>query len=414
MVKRNRPGALLLRALLLSLAVAAPCLAGDEQGKKEPEAKPHVKAVRAVAGEIPVVRRVHGVVALGPDDTGTTVARATGFVVSVDAADGAIVAAAQPILHLDDRAGREALAKAERAVESAKRELERAESFSSAEEERALELEVQETKAAVAVAEKESRRKQDLFERGMAPEKAAIEARTAFDSATRIAQAAERKLAAFRDKGKGTEAARLKAAVALAEADVGPARRAIEDAVVRASTGGRLTALEARVGQWVDGGARVAVVVREAGASVRVGLPPDLGRALRPGARVRLAGADAWTGALKTVASVAEPDSGFLRAWVDLSSGEFRLDQPVALEVESGEPVKGTLLPLTALDGQEAPPRVVVVEAGVAKGRSAPVLARDARRVVVQADAVPAGVLVVVEGNYNLADGTAVEVEEVK
>jgi len=378
------------------------------------DARAPVRVETAVAGEISMVRRALGSVGIPPGAPGIVAARVAGAVTSLDTAGGAVVAADDPIAHLDDRAAKEAFVKAELLTAAAQRELERAETFSLPEEQRSLEAEVEQTAAAASVAAQESQRRAGLRRDGLTSERAALEAEAALGAARRTASVSRRRLDEFVAHGRETELARLRAAVALAAADVEPARRAQADAVIRAPVAGRVCALEARLGGWVEVGARVATIIDAAGARARTSVPTSVAEALSPSARVRIAGSEAWTGRVRLHAPVSQTESGFAVLWVELdaAAGPFRLDQPVALEIEVGAPMKGVVLPASALDGREDPPYVALVVDGVAKVREVHVLARDAARVVVASDEVPAGSAVVVEGGYNLPDGRSVRVEE--
>ncbi len=421
---RSRPRAIASLFVLSALSFRPVVVRGgppEDRGGHAPGGSPSetgtpVRAVRVMAGELSPMRRAYGLVDLVPAELGAVVARTAGRILTVEVSEGAVVAEKAVLLRVDDRAAQDALVKAGRAVASARSELERAESFTLDQEQHGLEAEAAQARAAVEAAARESRRREALLKDGMTPEKTVVDARVALEIAERTAAAVDRKLAEFREHGRSSEVARLRAGIELAEADLAPARRAIEDAVVRAPRAGRVTGLEVRPGQWVEPGTRIATVVPEHGATVRVSVPLDVANALPPRARARIAGTSSWTGTVRLVAPTCEAESGFVRVWIDLDGEQatFRLAQAVVLELETGAPVRGTLVPIEALDGRENPPRVVVVENGVSKGRPVNVLMRDATSVVVAAAEVPVGTLVVIEGGYNLPDGTHVDVEVAK
>lgn len=184
--------------------------------------------------------------------------------------------------------------------------------------------------------------------------------------------------------------------------------------MLKATQAGVITQIMATPGQWVNAGARVAALAPSNSLWVRLGLTPRRAARVKAGAAVQLvpvfaAGKPVATKVLR-VAGQANPTTGLIDAEVALPAS--------AAGLYAGEWVTGTLVlghltlptvPRSAVLHDNAGYYVFVVRGGKAHRVNVQPRVRDNGQIGIEG--LKAGATVVTQGNFELADGLAVRIE---
>jgi RND family efflux transporter MFP subunit len=207
---------------------------------------------------------------------------------------------------------------------------------------------------------------------------------------------------------------RLVAAVKEAQAALTQAEIEAENQTLRAPQAGRVTRLNAAVGQMVNPGDALAEIEPEQNLAVQFSLSPAQADRLRPGMAFTLGEEGRYQGSIIAVGAAVDAATGLVPV-------EGRLQQvpspPYLGEVHLGEIVtsqtlQGVIVPVSALTDEDGRSFLHVVDAkGRAHRTAVELLARHAGRAAVQGKGLKAGQSVIVDGNYNLPDGAAVKPE---
>jgi membrane fusion protein, multidrug efflux system len=186
-------------------------------------------------------------------------------IVEVPVTDNEIVEAGQPLVQLDDRDYRAALAQAEAQIAQAEAAMGQAEAQMAAQQSAVeqVSLQVTEAQAALTYSQDENERAQDLLKKGAGTLQAAqqtnadlIQKRAALDAAQAALIQAKRQLAVFAAQRRSAEAQR-----AAAEAQRSQAEANLSRTVIVAPFRGRVTELTAARGAYATPGQTLMLIV---------------------------------------------------------------------------------------------------------------------------------------------------------
>ncbi len=186
--------------------------------------------------------------------------------------------------------------------------------------------------------------------------------------------------------------------------------------VLQAVAPGVVTRLACQVGAIVPAGTTVLEMVNPARLEARLGLEPQEARPAPPGSAVDLsvvdgAGRAAFHGTLRALSPIINPTTRLRDAYVTLPSGHpFLFGQYVrgSLAATAGA---GFLVPYAAVLPEEGKQVLYTVRNNHAVRHEVQILSQGGELLQVTAQGLDSNEPVVVQGNYELADGMALRVE---
>ncbi len=424
LMKRREWG--LVFPLLFAVAGCGPH--GDEPAadKAEEEGEAHV-TVRAVKARIaPLIETVE---ALGrceplPDQIATLTPAVEGHVHELLARQGDAVKKGQPIVELDKSAASADLAEKTATRDGLKASLNLLKSIPRSEERRANELAIEQARVAVAQAKEAVDRLKPLRDRHEVSEQQLFIAQTALEQAQIQQKTAEAQLAVMLIGPRPEAVAEAEGKIKTADALVAFSQAHLDFHTIRSPIDGVLDSLTCHPGQTIAIGSPIGEVVDTRRVFASVWLAPRAAVLVKMGmpATVQLAEERALAsesaekpeplkGTIAFVGRVADVQTGNLpvRILVDNLGGRLTVGQAVAVTITVSERKDVLQVPSQAvLDLGEGPVLGVVRE-----GKSA-VLHPELRTphdgwVELAGAELKDGDLVIVEGGYNLPEGTPVK-----
>jgi multidrug efflux pump subunit AcrA (membrane-fusion protein) len=397
------------------LRVAIP-VAEDAAEEHESEPAPSdacVEVVTGVAaeGELTTSLVVFGVVRSVEGDLRTVSSRAAGRIESVLARAGDEVRPGAVLFRIE-RAPREtALAQARAAAAAAETALATFDRGGRARKVAELRSAVGDARDALDVGSRQAERAATLRREGLSSERAKAEAELTAGKARRELELATRALDAYEATGADLERTSLLAARDAAVAAENDSRDVLDATEVKANVAARVVAVSVRVGDSVEGGAALAVLLAGDRREVAFRVTPSQRHRIPEHARVRWTGADgaARTGAVRAIAVVVDVALGLQEVLVDPDPGTApdALGGLVRGEIETGKVAPAVLVPTRAIVRSAGTPSLVLVVGGVAKIVPVEVLGRHEGTSAIHGD-VKAGDVVVLDGAYNLPAGAQV------
>lgn len=427
MIKRRRWGL----ALPLLFTIAGCGTHGKEPADDEPddkgEAHVTVKAVKAKLAPLTETVEALGRCEALPDQIATLTPAVEGHVHELLARQGDVVKKGQPVVEFDKSAALADLAEKTASRDGLKASLALLKSIPRAEERKANELAIEQAKVAVAQAKEAVDRLRPLRDRHEVSEQQLFIAENALAQAQIQQKTAEAQLAVMLIGPRPEAVAEAEGKIKTADALVAFSQAHLDYHTIRSPIDGVLDSLTCHPGQTIAIGAPIGEVVDTRRVDALVWLAPRSALLVKMGmpASVRLAEDRALagesavrpeplSGAIAFVGRVADPQTGNLpvRILVDNISGRLTLGQAVEVVITCAERKDVLQVPADAvLDLGEGPVLTVVRE-----GKSV-VLHPEARTphdgwVEVAGAELKDGELVVVDGGYNLPEGTPVKLAE--
>ena len=409
-------GGLFLAATLLLLGIGAGwslhrAVSPSPSAEEHEEAVTHqlvVTTAPVARGDFALADEFFGVVA--PDTTSmrTVSSRAGGLVIALSAASGQEVNAGDVLLQFDAEPLDAAVLAARGTLAAARNQLAEFERSGKAQQTEALASEAAKAASDLQQATAEVQRLKPLCDDGLIAEKVLADAKFAMSKAQLDHDAAQRAVVAWQKSGAELQASTLTAAEAAAAAALHEAEVARNEASVKASAHGRLLSLTPKVGDKLEAGAalgallvddrRTLVFSASATASARyapgaaVVFTDPLGKP-RSGKVLRVAAAVGADGLVEITASVD--------GTAPLLTGAY-----VYGEVETEQLHDALLVPAAAVMRIEGEDHIVVRgEDGKSRKVEVEIRGRRGDQVAIEGK-VAAGARLVVEGGYNLPDGT--------
>ncbi|HMB06080.1 MAG TPA: efflux RND transporter periplasmic adaptor subunit [Isosphaeraceae bacterium] len=359
-----------------------------------------------------------------PDRLATLTPAVEGHVHALLVKQGETVTKGQPIVELDKAVARADLAEKTATRDSLKAALALLKSLPRPEERRANELAVEQAKVALERARRVAERLRPLLARREISEQQVFEADLAATQAQLQLQSAEAQLRAMMIGPRPGAVAEAEAKIKTAEAAVEFSQAHLDYHTIRSPIDGVLDSLTCHPGQTIAIGAPIGEVVDTRQVFASVWLPSGSAQAVRVGqvARVKIAdsrpessGGAAGNvptseGKVDFIGRVADPQTGNLpvRVLVDNPEGRLTVGLTVGVTLAVNERPGVLEVPAVAiLDLGEGPVLGVVrdgktvvlhPEVGVAHGGWVAVSGTDLKE----------GEPVIVEGGYNLPEGTPV------
>lgn len=212
---------------------------------------------------------------------------------------------------------------------------------------------------------------------------------------------------------KAAESASKQAQLLALQAQMQGTALQVDDCVLRAPFDGDVADRLVDPGAFARPGAALVTVVDRSIVRAVADVPEEDFDAVAPGTPVRLhllATGHDLAGKIARRAPAADPSTRTVHVEVDLAdpTRSIPVGTTVELELDVGQPVDATELPLSAATVRGSKANLFVVVDGVAHARSFPVLGERKGQLYV-ATALTPGTLVVTEGRSALAEGDKVE-----
>jgi membrane fusion protein (multidrug efflux system) len=187
---------------------------------------------------------------------------------------------------------------------------------------------------------------------------------------------------------------------------------AVRDCVLRAPFDGEVTARLADPGAFMRPGGAIVDLVDRSIVRVAMDVPETDFDAVAPGTPLRLrllSTGRELGGTIARRSPSADPSTRTVHVEVDLPNADraVPVNTTAQIDLDVGSAVAASEIPLTAASVRGARATVFVVEGGVARSRTVPVLGERAGALFVGAE-LPPGARVVSEGRALLADGDRV------
>jgi HlyD family secretion protein len=418
--------------LVIAACVVGGCLlalkprANDVLADLRPEAVA-VRVAPARRGTLTEVIEGLGRVESLPDHVATLTPAVEGHVEALLVRQGDPVRRGQPIIELDKSVAEADLTEKSATRDSLKAALALLQSLPRPEERRPNELAVEQAKVAVARARAIVEKLRPLLARHEVSEQQVFDAEKALEAAILQQQAAEATLHAMIIGPRPEAVSEAEAKIETAEGAVAFSRAHLAFHTIRAPIDGVLDSLTCHPGQTISIGAPVGEVVDTRQLYATVWLPPRAVEWLRLGQDAWVENADGRPseaetatdstrglgGKIESIGRVADPQTGNLpvRVLVENPDGRLVIGQTIRVSIARQEHRDVVQVPVEAInDVGEGPVLGVVRDGkaamlhptlGVARGGWVAVLGTDLRE----------GEPVILEGGYNLPEGTPVQME---
>jgi len=420
---KGLPGLVILAAVLGCRGHEVPAQVDATAESKHPAVRVGVAQRRAISQEVQGLGYCEGL----PAKTATLTAAAEARVVKILVEPGSKVTAGDPIVELDPAVAAANLAEKTSTRVALQAGLTLLQALPRPEEQKNFQLAVDAAKLAVEKVQSVAERLRPLRDRGEVSAQQMFEAELAVKQARVQQQTAETqfKVAMLGPRREAVEEA--KARIASAEAAEATAKAQLDLHTIRAPIGGVVDSLTCRLGQTLSVGTSIGEVVDWSEVYAQVWLPAPDASLVRPGhaAQVRLgdhqedqAGpspsvGETLAGRVVFVGHVVDPQTGNLpvRILVASPQGRLALGQTLAATITVAEKTGVLAVPVAALVDVGEGPVLNVVRQGKSVVLHPRLGARDKHWVEVAGTDLAEGEPVIVEGGYNLPEGTEVNVE---
>ncbi|MEZ6003517.1 MAG: efflux RND transporter periplasmic adaptor subunit [Planctomycetota bacterium] len=389
--------------------------AEHEDGAAPAETNVKVRIESAQVGDLPLVVKVLGKVETDPAAIQVLSSRSGGIVESLLIEPGSHVQQGQLLATFDSTPRRAQLAEAQADVlqfESALAEWDR---MGRAERGQLLEAQVLASRSQLELTEQQVGRLEPLLEKGLVAAKTAEEARMAAELARANLKQANDLLQHWNDGGADLQRQGLLANLAAAKARREEAQALLTATQVHAMSAGVVTTLDTSVGMQIDGGGAIGTVQVSGATRVLFGLDPEWSGRIPTNGTATWRDSHGGEGRGRVISRLpgVDPSTGLIRVIVepDESAPGLEPGQFLEGELEYGRTPQAVLIPSDALIRADEAQVVVVVDAqDISHTVPVKVLARHSGSIAVEGD-LAVGARVVVQGGYNLPDGTHVVIE---
>jgi multidrug efflux pump subunit AcrA (membrane-fusion protein) len=417
-------------AIPLAVALAGCGLHGgtapeDEKHGDEHEAHVEVKTEPARLGTLTETVEGLGRCEALPDHIATLTPAVEGHVHELLVAQGDAVKKGQPIVELDTAVARADLEEKTATRDGLKASLVLLKSLPRAEERRGTELTVEQAKLAVAQAREAADRLRPLLARREVSEQQMFIADKALEQAVIQQQMAEAQLKVMMIGPRPEAVAEAGGKIKTADALVDFSKAHLDYHTIRAPIDGVLDSLHCHPGQTIAVGTPIGEVVDSRQVFASIWLPPRSAASVKIGMAARIGHGDArdpgpdtsaeeekeMVGKVAFVGRVADPQTGNLpiRVLVDNPAGRLTIGQSVRVAIIVDER-KGVLqVPADAVLDLGEGPILNVVRDGKTVVLHPQLKTPHGRSIEVAGTDLKEGELVILEGGYNLPEGTLVK-----
>jgi multidrug efflux pump subunit AcrA (membrane-fusion protein) len=334
---------------------------------------------------------------------------------------GEKVKAGQPIVRLNAKLAEANLQEKISTVAGLKASLKLLQTLPRPEEQKSYQLAIDDAKVALQKAKAVAERLRPLRERGDIPEQQLSEAELTVEQSRLALEKAESQYKAAMLGPRPEAVDEAQSHIATAEAGVAVAQRQLDLLTLRSPIDGVIDRIACKLGQTLAVGALVAEVVEVKQLEVLAWLPAFEAARVHLGqsAEIRSGGASeskenlsnaAIPGKVTFVGGVVDPQTGSLpiRILIENSADHFALGQTVAAAIAVREKPDVLAVPTAALDDLGDGPRLNVVRDGKSVVLHPRLGIKNKEWVEIEGTDLKAGEAVVVEGGYNLPEGTKV------
>ncbi len=338
----------------------------------------------------------------------------------------------QPIIELDATIARATLAEKQSSRDALSASLDSLQAPPRDVDRKGSELAVEQAKLAVERSKAAVERLRPLRARNEVSEAQMFEAEQALAVALVQQKSAEAQLQLLLAGPRPESIAEAKARLAEAEQVVANAQEMVELRTIRSPIEGVVDSLNCHPGQTVSAGASLGEIVDRSEVHATVWMPPrhatrvQVGQSaeVRPGdtpspakrAADPASPASAMPGEVVSIGHVVDPQTGNLpvRIHVENQAGTLSIGQMVQVSILVEKTRESLIVPAVAIIDLSDGPVVTVVRDGKTVQLHPESLTIQRDRAVISGGGLHPGESVVVEGGFNLPEGTAVKVEPAK
>jgi RND family efflux transporter MFP subunit len=351
-----------------------------------------------------------------------------GHVHDLLAKQGDTVRKDQPIVELDKAVALADLAEKTATRDSLKASLALLKSLPRPEERRANELAVEQARVAVERARAVLDKLKPLRSSNLASEQQVFDAEKALQAAALQQRTAEAQLHAMMIGPRPEAVAEAEAKITVAEGAVAFSRAHLDFHTIRSPIDGVLDSLTCHPGQTIAIGAPIGEVVDTNQIFVSVYLPERSAQAVRAGQRARVRIAESrqesspapatedarLEGKVDFVGRIADPQTGNLRVLilVDNTAGRLTVGETMGVTIAVGERTGVLEVPSIAILDLGEGPVLGVVRDGKTVALHPELGTSHEGWVAISGTDLKEGEPVIIDGGYNLPEGTPVEVQQ--
>jgi multidrug efflux pump subunit AcrA (membrane-fusion protein) len=387
----------------------------EEESAALEEMEAQVKTTLLKAGEMPVILDAMGTCVAGQQSPVAVVSRVQELVKEVSVLDGQLVESGQVIARLDDRLARSNYEKARAAFQTAEAELKNAETGGLDIMQADLEVAAKDATVAAEQAQLQSSHEDELLTDKLTSGKSVKDARASMEIAVKKAASETKKAELFRSVGRDLELKRLKAAYALAQAELKTAQLDLDSTVIRSPLSGRVGGLKLTVGASVDTTTVIAQVVSDNTIAFRLWISPQDAKELTVGFPVSIHPVlleESIPAKIVSIGGGMDDETGLVPVEakpVEQKINNLRINESITADITTGSNAKGFLVPVSALTIEDDKASVFLVDAKmIAHAVPVNILSRNADEAVIEGESLKDGSTVITDGNYNLPDGAHV------
>ncbi|MGO9107613.1 MAG: efflux RND transporter periplasmic adaptor subunit [Thermoguttaceae bacterium] len=412
------PPCILILMCLLGCRHGGQVAAAKGGENNEPDVRVRVKSAerRMIAEKVTGLGRCEAI----PQRFAVLTAAAEGRVIHLLKQPGDSVEPGSAIVELDGAIAGKNLKEKEAARDSQKASLAVLESLPRSEEQNSAKLAIEQAQVAVEKARSSVDRLRPLRQRGEIAETVMYEAESTLRQATLQWRTAQSQYEVLMLRPRPQAIAEAKTRIDVAQAAVDTAKAQLEQLTIRAPIAGVLDSLTCQLGQTLPVGTAVGEVVdsRQLNAVVWLSVFDAQHVAAGQEAQIRLCDGSGQAnsqipGKVKVIGKVADPQTGNLpvRILVDNADGKLKLGQAVFATIVVRE--ENTLaVPVEAVQGAGEEPVLNVVRNDKTVVLHPKLGLKDEHWIAVTDTDLNPDEPVIVEGGYNLPEGTEVAVEE--
>jgi len=401
-------------ALLLLLLNGACSTAKPEEAPAKPQVS--VQVAQAEVHDVPITVRAPATVF--PRQQASVASRITAPILSLGARKGDRVTAGQVLARLDNRdllAQRREIAAL---VTDANASLEKMRSGTIPADLERARGQVTTTQAALSQAEKFYERRKQLFEQGAIPNRDLLVSQTDLATARANFEVAQIALSLLDKQSTARDLEIFQSRLEQARGRLAVIDTQIAFSELRSPFAGTVTEQFAFPGDMAQPTTPMFVIADLDVAIARAQVPESDAPAVRPGAACRLSPSDRegtpFAGRITIVNQAVDPARRTVEVWCEILNPQAQLRSQVfgSLEITIGQLAQAVTVPVTAVQFEEGTRNGFVIVLGPDKKalkKAVETTAPAAGRVAVLKGLTP-GEVVVVEGAYGLAEGTALSV----
>ena len=399
-------------------AALALLLVGCGEAKKEAEAKPTVSVKVAAAEQSDVELSVHAPATVFPREQATIASRITAPILTLSVRKGDRVSAGQVLARLDNRdllAQRKEIAAQ---ITDAEANLEKTRSGTVPTDIERARGQLKASQAALNQAQKFVERRQHLFDQGAIPNRDLLVSQTEMATARANFEVAQQALSALEKQSAGRDIQIGQSRVEQARGRLAVIDTQIAFSELRSPFGGTVTEQFVFPGDMAQPSTPMFTIADLDIAIARAQVPESEASAVHRGGACRLNPSDrvgtSFAGKITVINQAVDAARRTVEIWCEIpnAKGELRAQVFGTLDITTGQLTQAVTIPLVAVQFEEGTRTGFVMVAGGDKKavkRAVETSAPSGGRVAVL-KGLRAGEMVIVEGAYGMADGTAITI----